>query len=145
MLKVLLIHGPNLDQLGVREPAVYGNITSEGILAELKSKFTSIQIDYFQSASESELISRIHSSNSEYAGVIINAGAYSHGSIAIADAIRSIQIPVFSVHISNIYNREVYRHHDIVGDACKGCIVGLGQAGYPLALECLLDELNFSR
>lgn len=141
MLKVLLIHGPNLDQLGVREPAVYGNITSEVIVNELKGKFSNIQIDYFQSASEHELISKIHRSNSEYAGVIINAGAYSHTSIAIADAIKSIKIPVFSVHISNIYNRESFRHHDIVGEACKGCIVGLGQAGYALALECLLDEL----
>lgn len=144
MHKVLLIHGPNLDQLGVREPAVYGNITSEGILSELKTKFSNVQIDYFQSASESELIAQIHRSNSECSGVIINAGAYSHSSIAIADAIRSIQIPVFSVHISNIYSRENYRHQDIVGDACKGCIVGLGQDGYTLAFECLLDELNLS-
>lgn len=139
MLKILLIHGPNLNLLGEREPSEYGYADSESILNELRSEFPEAEISYFQSNDEGELCSAIQGARNEQAGILINAGAYSHSSIAMADAIRAIRIPVISVHISHIYQREDFRHRDIVGEACQGAIVGLGTPGYKLALECLLD------
>ncbi|MES2617467.1 MAG: type II 3-dehydroquinate dehydratase [Bacteroidota bacterium] len=141
MKKVLLLHGPNLNLLGSREPEKYGKTTSEEIVRDLKSQYPDISIDYLQSNQEGELTDIIQKSAANYSGLLINAGGLSHTSIAMADAIRSIAIPVIAVHISNIYNREGYRHTDIVGEACKGSITGLGTAGYALALECLLDEI----
>ncbi len=139
--KVLLLHGPNLNLLGSREPEKYGKTTSEEIVRDLKSQFPDIAIDYLQSNQEGELTDIIQKSTANYSGLLINAGGLSHTSVAMADAIRSIAIPTIAVHISNIYNREDYRHTDIVGEACKGSITGLGTAGYALALECLLDEI----
>lgn len=144
MKSILLVHGVNLNKLGEREPTKYGNITSEQLLHQLKNNNKNCHLHYFQSNSESEIVNKIHESHLHYDGIIINAGAFSHTSIAIADAIKAVNFPCISVHISNIYQRETYRHTDIVGEACKGSIIGLGTDGYQLALEVLLDHINES-
>jgi 3-dehydroquinate dehydratase-2 len=141
MNKVLLIHGPNLNLLGTREPEKYGNTSSEQLLEQLNALGSDYTIDYFQSNSEAELVDAIQQSKGVYQGIIINPGAYSHTSIAIADAIRSVAVPTIAVHISNIYQRESFRHADLVGDACNGAIVGLGIAGYKIAFAHLTEEL----
>ncbi|MEZ4803966.1 MAG: type II 3-dehydroquinate dehydratase [Bacteroidia bacterium] len=141
MTKILLIHGPNLNLLGEREPASYGMKTSQTILEDLKKEFPNIELDYVQSNSESDLVDAIQASSATFHGILINAGAFSHTSIAIADALRSIKLPAISVHLTNIYQREGFRHSDIIGEACQGAIVGLGTDGYALALECLLEKL----
>jgi 3-dehydroquinate dehydratase-2 len=142
MIKILLIHGPNLNLLGEREPSAYGVKSSETVLEELRNEFPNIEIEYFQSNSESDLVDTIQASRKTCQGILINAGAFSHTSIAIADALRSIKLPAISVHLTNIYQREDFRHSDIVGEACQGAIVGLGTAGYALALECLLEKIK---
>src|SRR5665647_410144 len=138
MKRIQIINGPNLNLLGKREPTVYGNQTFEAYLVELKSQFTEVEIDYFQSNSEGALIDKIHEVGFSYDGIILNAGAYTHTSIAIADAIRSITVPVLEVHISNVFKRESYRHHSYLSDACKGCIIGFGLDSYRLALDAIL-------
>lgn len=138
-MKILILHGPNLNLLGTREPEIYGSNTSEKIVENLQKTFPEIEISYFHSNNETELIDSIQEAGNSCQGIVINAGAFSHTSIAIADAIKSIKIPVIAIHISNIYQREEFRHKDIIGEACKGAIVGLGIDGYPLAIECLLD------
>lgn len=138
-MKILILHGPNLNLLGTREPEIYGSSTSVKIVENLQATFPDLQISYFQSNNESVLIDSIQEAGNSQQGIVINAGAFSHTSIAIADAINSIKIPVISIHISNIYQREEFRHTDIIGEACDGAIVGLGVDGYPLAIECLLD------
>lgn len=140
MSKILLIHGPNLNLLGSRQTEVYGYVSSETIVADLQKQFPSHQIQYFQSNSEAELVDAIQNARQQFDGIVINAGAFSHTSIAIADALRSVNMPSIAVHISNIYNRESFRHTDLVGDACKGAIVGLGVAGYAIALEHLTEN-----
>jgi 3-dehydroquinate dehydratase-2 len=141
MNKVLLIHGPNLNLLGTREPEKYGNTTSEQILEHLNTLKDDYEVAYFQSNSEAEIVTAIQNAKGVYSGIIINPGAYSHTSIAIADAIRSVAVPTIGVHISNIYQREEFRHADIVGEACQGAIVGLGVAGYALAFTHLVEEI----
>jgi 3-dehydroquinate dehydratase-2 len=141
MNKVLLIHGPNLNLLGTREPEKYGHTTSEQILNQLNDLKTDYEVAYFQSNSEAEIVTAIQAAKGVYQGIIINPGAYSHSSVAIADAIRSVAVPTIAVHISNIYQREDFRHTDIVGEACQGAIVGLGVAGYTLAFTHLIEEL----
>lgn len=141
MNKVLLIHGPNLNLLGTREPEKYGSTSSEQLLEQLNASSNDYTLDYFQSNSEAELVDAIQQSKGVYAGIIINPGAYSHTSIAIADAIRSVAVPAIAVHISNIYQRESFRHADLVGDACNGAIVGLGIEGYKIAFAHLTEEL----
>jgi 3-dehydroquinate dehydratase II len=138
----LLVHGPNLNLLGERETSRYGHVSSEALVMDLGTKFNGHEVDYYQSNIEGELVDKIHEARKTYDGLLINAGAFSHSSIAMADAIRSIDIPCYCVHISNIYQRESFRHTDIVGEACKGAIVGLGTEGYVLAMECLLDALD---
>ncbi len=140
MSKILLIHGPNLNLLGSRQTDVYGSVSSESIVADLQKQFPNHQIQYFQSNSEAELVDTIQNAKQKFDGIVINAGAYSHTSIAIADALRSVNMPSIAVHISNIYKRESFRHTDLVGEACKGAIVGLGVAGYALALEHLTEN-----
>ena len=139
MKSILIIHGANLNKLGERETSKYGNITSEELFNHLKNNNLSVRLHYFQSNSESEIINKIHECDLQYDGVIINAGAFSHTSIAIADAIKSIKCPFISVHITNIFQRESYRHIDLIGEACNGSIVGMGTDGYQLALETLTD------
>jgi len=129
-----IINGPNLNLLGTREPAIYGTKSFENYLEELQGIFTHYDIAYFQSNHEGEIIDKLHEWSAQKHGIIINAGAYSHTSIAIADAIGAIEIPVIEVHISNIYKREHYRQHSFLSSKCLGKIVGLGLDGYKLAL-----------
>ncbi len=142
MKKVLLIHGPNLNLLGEREPETYGNTSESELLAGLRKDFQEIEIKFFQSNHEGELTDIIQKAGKESDGILINAGAFSHTSVAMADALNSIGIPAISVHISNIYQREEFRHKDLIASACQGSIAGLGIKGYTLAMECLLDLLK---
>jgi len=139
MKRIQIINGPNLNLLGKREPTVYGNQTFEAYLLDLKNRFSDVELDYFQSNSEGALIDKIQETGFTYDGIVLNAGAYTHTSIAIADAIRSITVPVIEVHISNVFKREAFRHHSYLSEACKGCIVGFGMDSYRLAVEALLN------
>ena len=134
-MKILIINGPNLNLLGTREPSVYGSQTFEQYFATLKTKYISIQLSYFQSNIEGELINTLHSTDKKYDGVLINAGAYTHTSIAIADAIAGIATPVIEVHISNVFAREDFRHVSYLGKHCKGSVSGFGLISYELALQ----------
>lgn len=138
MKRIQIINGPNLNLLGKREPTVYGNQTFEDYFQELKLLFPDAQLDYFQSNTEGALIDKLHETGFTYDGIVLNAGAYTHTSIAIADAIRSITVPVIEVHISNVFKREDYRHHSFLSEACKGCIVGFGMDSYRLAIDSIL-------
>jgi len=138
VMKIQIINGPNLNLLGVREKSIYGSTDFETYLAELKSRYSSIEIAYYQSNVEGELINKIHKVGFTYDGIVINAGAYTHTSIAIADAIAGVNTPVIEVHISNVYKREEFRHHSHLSKNCKGIIVGFGMDGYRLAVESLL-------
>ena len=138
MKRIQIINGPNLNLLGKREPTVYGNQTFDDYLLDLKKQFPEVQLDYFQSNIEGELINKLHEVGFSYDGIILNAGAYTHTSIAIADAIKGITIPVIEVHISNVFKRETYRHHSYLSEACKGCIVGFGMNSYRLGIEAIL-------
>ncbi len=138
MKRIQIINGPNLNLLGTREPAVYGNLTFEAYYIELKSKFPDVELDYFQSNTEGFIIDKLHEVGFTYDGVVLNAGAYTHTSIAIADAIRAITVPVIEVHISNVFKREEFRHHSYLSEACKGCIVGFGLDSYRLAVDAIL-------
>ncbi len=135
MKKILIINGPNLNLLGKREPEVYGTLTFEAYFETLKLKFPEFQLEYYQSNVEGLLIDKIHEVGFSFDGILINAGAYTHTSIAIADAIRAITTPVIEVHISNVFSREEFRHHSFLSAACKACIVGFGLHSYSLALE----------
>lgn len=137
-MKLIIINGPNLNLLGVREPSVYGNQSFAGYLEELRKKNSHIQIDYFQSNVEGEIINKLHETGFSYDGIILNAGGYSHTSVAIADAVAGIKTPVIEVHISNIYAREEYRHHSLIAGKCKGSISGFGLDSYRLAVESFL-------
>jgi len=138
MKRIQIINGPNLNLLGKREPTVYGNQTFEDYFQELKLLFPDAQLDYFQSNTEGALIDKLHETGFTYDGIVLNAGAYTHTSIAIADAIHSITVPVIEVHISNVFKREDYRHHSFLSEACKGCIVGFGMDSYRLAVDSIL-------
>lgn len=135
MKKIIIINGPNLNLLGKREPSVYGSETFESFLTEMKSKYTALDISYFQSNIEGELISKLHEVGFSYDGIILNAAGYTHTSIAIADAIRAIKTPVVEVHISNTFSRETFRHHSYISPVAKGVIVGFGLKSYELALK----------
>jgi 3-dehydroquinate dehydratase-2 len=134
-MKILILNGPNLNLLGTREQTVYGNQSFETYLTGLKTKHPLLHLDYFQSNVEGELINHIHAADKNYDGIILNAGAYTHTSIAIADAIAAINTPVVEVHISNIFAREDYRHVSYLGKHCKGSISGFGLTSYELALQ----------
>ena len=133
-MKIQIINGPNLNLLGKREPGIYGNEGFGGFLEQLKVKYPAIEIDYFQSNVEGELINKLHEVGFSFDGIIMNAGAYTHTSVAISDAIAGIKTPVIEVHISNIYAREEYRHHSIMAKNCKGIITGFGLQSYELGL-----------
>ena len=137
-MKILITNGPNLNLLGVREPSIYGNTSIEDYIKELKEVYSIVDIEYFQSNVEGELINKLHEVGFSYDGIILNAGGYTHTSVAIADAIAAIKTPVVEVHISNIYAREEYRHVSLTGKNCKGVLTGFGIKGYRLALESLL-------
>lgn len=138
-MKIQIINGPNLNLLGVREPSVYGNQGFESYLLHLKSLFPTISIGYFQGNVEGELINKLHEVGFDYDGIILNAGGYTHTSVAIADAIAAIKTPVIEVHISNIYAREEYRHVSLTGKNCKGVLTGFGMDGYRLAVTSFLQ------
>lgn len=138
MKHILIVNGPNLNLLGIREPQVYGNRTFEDYFLELKRQYPNIALEYYQSNVEGELINKLQEVGFSYDGIILNAGGYSHTSVAIHDAIAAITTPVVEVHISNIYAREEYRHHSLLSGACKGIICGLGLQGYDLAIQSLI-------
>ncbi|WP_428331213.1 type II 3-dehydroquinate dehydratase [Mucilaginibacter sp.] len=139
-MKIQIINGPNLNLLGVREKSIYGNTDFETYLQELRRRYTHIQIDYYQSNVEGEIINKLHEIGFSYNGVVLNAGAYTHTSIAIADAIAAINTPVIEVHISNVYKREEFRHSSMLAASCKGVIAGFGMESYRLAIESLLTD-----
>ncbi|MFQ3213273.1 MAG: 3-dehydroquinate dehydratase-2 [Marivirga sp.] len=134
-MKVLIINGPNLNMLGKREPNIYGIQSFEEILAEIHAENPKIQIDYYQSNIEGELVSKLQEADPNYDGILLNAGAYTHTSIAIHDAIAAIKTPVLEIHISNIYKREEFRHKSIISSQCIGMIAGLGIKGYKLGVS----------
>ena len=138
-MKILIINGPNLNLLGTREPSVYGNQTFEEYLSALKAKFANVTLEYYQSNVEGELINTLHKANKNVDGIILNAGAYTHTSIAIADAVAGISAPVVEVHISNVFAREDYRHVSYLGKHCKGSISGFGLKGYDLAIQSFIS------
>ena len=140
-MKLLIINGPNLNLLGKREPSVYGNATFEAFLKELREQFQNIEISYYQSNIEGELINTIHQYGFDIDGIILNAGAYTHTSIALGDAIRAISAPVVEVHISNVHAREEFRHKSMIASACKGVIAGFGFESYRLALLSLIGNI----
>jgi len=141
MKNILIINGPNLNLLGKREVEIYGKQSFEDYFKDLQSKYKNVNIDYYQSNIEGEIIQKVQDANSEYQGIIINPAGYSHTSVAIADAIKAIAIPVIEVHISNIHAREEYRHHSITGAACKAVISGLGLESYDLAVQSYENKL----
>lgn len=136
-MKIQIINGPNLNLLGTREPGVYGNQSFEDYLVDLQAAYPDMEINYFQSNVEGELINKIHETGFSFDGIILNAGGYTHTSVALADAIAAIKTPVIEVHISNIYAREEYRHVSLTGKNCKGVLTGFGMNGYRLAIESL--------
>jgi 3-dehydroquinate dehydratase-2 len=137
-MKILIINGPNLNLLGVREKSIYGEQSFETYLEELRSRFLDIVIDYFQSNVEGEIINKLHEVGFTINGIILNAGGYTHTSVAIADAVKAIKVPVVEVHISNILAREEYRHISFISPNAFGSIMGFGLDSYRLAVESLL-------
>lgn len=138
MKKILVLNGPNLNLLGVREKSIYGSQDFLSYFEELKTRFSTVQLEYFQSNSEGKLIDKIHEVGFAYDGIVMNAGAYTHTSIAIGDAIAAVQTPVIEVHISNVHQREEFRHHSFLAKSCKGVICGFGLDSYRLGIEALL-------
>lgn len=138
MLKIAIINGPNLNLLGIREKEIYGSSSFEDYFKTLQQKFQTIDLTYYQSNVEGELINKLHELGFTYDAIILNAGAYTHTSIAIADAVAGIKTPVIEVHISNIFAREDYRHVSYLGKHCKGSISGFGLNGYELAIQSVL-------
>jgi 3-dehydroquinate dehydratase II len=134
-MKILIINGPNLNLLGKREKTIYGGQDFDSFFEILKSKFNDIELGFFQSNIEGEIIDKIHEVGFSYNGIILNAGAYTHTSVAIRDAISAIKTPVVEVHISNTLTREEFRHKSMIGPVCKGCIMGFGFDSYRLAIE----------
>ncbi len=134
-MKILIINGPNLNLLGKREPGVYGTQTFEDFFGKLQSDFSKTQLSYFQSNIEGEIITKIQEADDEYDGVILNAGAYTHTSIGIGDAIKAIGTPVIEVHISNTFGREEFRHQSYISPNAKGVILGFGLQSYVLAIQ----------
>ena len=134
-MKILIINGPNLNLLGTREPDVYGSESFESYFETLQNQFSTMQLSYYQSNIEGELISKLQEVGFTYYGIIINAGAYTHTSIGIADAIKAITTPVVEVHISNTFSRETFRHQSFISPHAKGVIIGFGLKSYELALK----------
>ena len=141
-MKIQIINGPNLNLLGKREPEVYGKQSFETYFEELKQKYPSITLDCFQSNIEGEIIDMIHQVGFDYDGIILNAGAYTHTSIAIGDAIKAITSPVIEVHISNVYSREDFRKHSHISSSCKGIISGFGMNSYSLAINAIQELIK---
>lgn len=139
-MKIQIINGPNINLLSKREPSIYGNTSFDDYLADLRRRYADVQIDYFQSNVEGLMIDKIQEAGFEADGIILNAGAYTHTSIALQDAIRAVPAPVIEVHISNVHAREAFRHVSMISCACLGVICGFGLDSYRLALEALLKQ-----
>lgn len=139
-MKIQIINGPNINLLGKREPGIYGARSFEDYFMELKSRYSHVEFDYFQSNVEGEMINKLHEVGFDYDGVVLNAGAYTHTSIALQDAIRAISAPVIEVHISNVHQREAFRHKSMISCACVGVICGFGLDSYRLGVEALLGK-----
>jgi 3-dehydroquinate dehydratase-2 len=137
VMKIQIINGPNLNLLGIREKSIYGDASFESYFKILEQQYANHELSYFQSNKEGELIDKLHETGFSFDGIILNAGAYTHTSIAIADAIAGITTPVIEVHISNVYRRETFRHKSMLAANCKGVIAGFGLDSYRLALENL--------
>ncbi|MBR0273849.1 MAG: type II 3-dehydroquinate dehydratase [Bacteroidaceae bacterium] len=137
-MKYFIINGPNLNLLGTREPDVYGSRSFEDYLKELRAQYPDVELSYYQSNHEGALIDKLHEVGFTADGIILNAGAYTHTSVALHDAIRAITAPVIEVHISNVHQREEFRHHSLISAACRGVICGFGLDSYRLALEGIL-------
>lgn len=136
-MKIQIINGPNLNLLGIREPGIYGNESFDSYLPKLKAAFPGIEIDYYQSNIEGELIDKIQQTGFSADGIVLNAGAYTHTSVALHDCIRAVKAPVVEVHISNVHRREEFRRHSFISPACAGVICGFGLDSYRLAVEAL--------
>ena len=136
-MKILILNGPNLNLLGVREPGIYGNNSFESFLPQLQERFPDIELEYYQSNIEGEMINKMQEVGFSYDGIVLNAGAYTHTSVALGDCIRSLKCPVIEVHISNVHQREEFRHKSMISAACKGVICGFGLDSYRLAIEAL--------
>ena len=139
-MKILVINGPYLNLLGKREPEIYGSRSFEDYFAELKKEYPALDLEYFQSNHEGALLDQLHAQGFAVDGIVLNAGALTHTSIALADAIGAITAPVIEVHISNVHQRETFRHHSYISVKCVGSIVGLGLAGYRLAVEWFVQK-----
>ena len=141
MNRILVLNGPNLNLLGTREPQIYGYTTMDDVIEDLQSRFSGIEIEYFQSNCEGEIIDKLHAVgfDSQCIGVALNAGAYTHTSLAIADAIAAIKTPVIELHISNVHARESIRHTSLISPVCRGVIAGFGVDSYRLAIEAILN------
>lgn len=139
-MKIIIINGPNLNLLGLREPGIYGGQSFDTYIQNLRVQFSNIEIDYFQSNVEGEIINILHQTGFSYSGIILNAGGYTHTSVAISDAVAAIKTPVLEVHISNVYSREDYRHKSLISKNCVGVISGLGLDSYTLALVHLMSK-----
>lgn len=139
MKKILILNGPNINLIGKREPSIYGNESFDSYFNNLKKSYSEISFTVKQSNHEGEIIDFIHEYGFDYDGIILNAGGYTHTSIAIRDAISAVNSPVIEVHISNIYSREEFRHKSLISGVCKGTICGFGLKSYKLAIEALID------
>ena len=137
-MKLIIINGPNLNLLGKREPEIYGSDSFETYFNNLQKKYPKIDLSYFQSNIEGEIIDKLHQVGFSYDGIILNAAAYTHTSVGIGDAVKAIEAPVIEVHISNVYAREDYRHHSFIAANAKGVITGFGLKSYDLAIESFL-------
>ena len=139
-MKILILNGPNLNLLGKREPEIYGSTSFEDYFETLKTKFSGLELYYFQSNIEGEIIDKIHEVGFDFDAILINDGGYTHTSVAISDAIAGVTTPVLEVHISNIYKREEFRHKSIITKECVGMISGLGLKGYELGIRFFLKQ-----
>lgn len=139
MKKIEIINGPNLNMLGRREPGIYGATSFDDYLSDLRRRYPDVEIGYYQSNHEGDLVDRIQAVGFEADGIVLNAGAYTHTSVALHDALRAVEAPAVEVHISNVHQREDFRHHSFISAACRGVICGFGLDSYRLALEALLQ------
>lgn len=139
-MKIQIINGPNLNLLGVREPGIYGSDSFESYLERLRKAYADVEIEYYQSNIEGELIDKMQQVGFSYDGIVLNAGAYTHTSVALQDCIRSLRCPVIEVHISNVHKREEFRHHSFISCACEGVICGFGMDSYRLAVDYFVHK-----
>ena len=137
-MQILLLNGPNLNLLGQRETSIYGNQDFDSFFKELKAQFPTLQLDYFQSNVEGEIINKLQEVGFSYDGIVLNAGAYTHTSVAIGDCVKAITTPVIEVHISNTFSREIFRHQSYISPNAKGVIIGFGLQSYTLAIQSFL-------